>query len=117
MYSVIIIYSSSPSIHRIALVLSVTSISCVPCCFVSHEKENKTCYYSVNLPDKGIKGNKKLHSFFLSFFLFFVFILFIYLFIYLFIFFFDIRHLIKSSSLHQNSTYYNESVTVFVKFT
>ena len=49
------IYSSSPSLHCIALVLSVTSTSCVPCFFVNPEKANKRINSSVNLPNKGNK--------------------------------------------------------------
>ena len=38
-----------------ALVLSVTLISCIPCCFMNHEKENKRIHYSAKLTNKGSK--------------------------------------------------------------
>ena len=50
--------------------LSVTLISCVPCCFINHEKGNKRIHYSVNLPNK---GNKIFLSFFSFLFFFFSF--------------------------------------------
>ena len=55
-------------LHRIALVLFVTLISCIPCCFINHEKENKRIHYNANLTNKGNKT-------------------FLYIFIYLYIFF------------------------------
>ena len=42
-------------LHRIALVLFVTLISCIPCCFINHEKENKRIHYNANLTNKGNK--------------------------------------------------------------
>ena len=52
--------------HRIALALSVVLISCIPCCFMNHEKKNKIkrIHQNVNLTNKS-KGTR---PFFLSFF-------------------------------------------------
>ena len=47
--------SSDLNLHRIALVLSVALISCIPCCFMNHEKRNKRIHYSANLTNKGNK--------------------------------------------------------------
>ena len=65
-----------------SLVLSVALISCIPSCFMRHEKEKKKNHYNVNLINKENKT-------FLSSFVF------------LFLFFFYIRHLIKNTPLHR----------------
>ena len=80
-------------LHRIAFVLSVTLLSCIPCCFINHEIENKRIHYSVNLTNK---GNKTFLSFILSFFFFFFFFVVV-----------DIRRLIKKLITTWNLTYYN----------
>ena len=42
-------------INSIALVMSVALISCIPCCFMNHEKGNEKIPYSANLTNKGNK--------------------------------------------------------------
>ena len=81
----------------------VNLMSCILCCFVNHEKENKRIYYSISITNE---GDKTLFSFFHSLCIY----LFIYLFIHLLIWFQTFN---KKLIPTQNSTHYKEFITVF----
>ena len=79
-------------LHRIALILSVTLISCIPCCFMNHVKENKRIPYIVKLTNKGNK------TFLSSFFFFCLY-----------------QTFNKKLITPRNSTHYKEFITVFIR--